>query len=128
MADTHPPAVLVVDDDSTIRSVIAELLLIEGYLVRTAANGREALEILRAWRPHVIVLDLMMPVMDGWAFRAAQRALPGALRDIPIVILSATRDVERHATELGAATAIPKPFDLDQVVATVAAIAGRPPR
>ena len=128
MADPHPPAVLVVDDDSTIRSVIAELLLIEGYLVRTAANGREALEILRAWRPHLIVLDLMMPVMDGWAFRAAQRALPGALRDIPVVILSATRDVERHATELGAATAIPKPFDLDQVVATVAAIAGRPPR
>ncbi|HET7036244.1 MAG TPA: response regulator [Thermomicrobiaceae bacterium] len=124
MAD--PPGVLVVDDDSTIRSVIAELLLVEGYLVRTAVNGRDALEVLRAWRPCVIVLDLMMPVMDGWAFRAAQRALPGALREIPVIILSATRDVERHAAELGAATAISKPFDLDQVVTTVAAIAGRP--
>ena len=54
--------------------------MLEGYEVRRARNGREALDILRGWLPRLILLDLMMPVMDGWAFRAAQRQLPGTPR------------------------------------------------
>lgn len=118
---TEPAGVLVVDDDPTIRSIIADLLDLEGYVVRTAENGQEALEILRRWRPAVIVLDLMMPVMDGWTFRAAQRELPGA-RDVPVVVLSAAREIRRHAAALDAAVALPKPFDLDQVAATIAEV------
>ena len=69
--------VLVVDDDLSIQGFLAEALADEGYGVRTAANGREALAILREWRPDLILLDLMMPEMDGWEFRGEQRALPG---------------------------------------------------
>jgi CheY-like chemotaxis protein len=66
--------VLVVDDDELIRDTLATALADEGYAVRVAADGRAALDSLHEWRPDLIVLDLMMPEMDGYAFRAAQRA------------------------------------------------------
>lgn len=116
--------ILVVEDEEGISRVVADLLSDEGYAVRTAANGTEALALLRAWRPDAIVLDMMMPVMDGWAFRAAQRALPNGLAAIPIVVLSAARDAAAHAAALGAAAAIPKPFDLDDVLTAVARALG----
>src|SRR5688500_15806012 len=58
--------VLVVEDDPQIREVIAEVLTDEGYAVQTAENGREALQRLHESRPCVMLLDLMMPIMDGW--------------------------------------------------------------
>ncbi|MBV9173586.1 MAG: response regulator, partial [Chloroflexi bacterium] len=63
-----PARVLVVDDEPVIREVVAEALEFEGYAVETATNGAEALAKVRAHAPQAIVLDLMMPVMDGWAF------------------------------------------------------------
>lgn len=66
----------VVDGDPDIRDVVADALADQGYEVRVAGDGRAALGVLAAWRPDAIVLDLMMPEMDGWAFRAAQHALP----------------------------------------------------
>ena len=66
--------VLVVEDDETLRTTVAEALEDEGYQVITATNGAEALRLVRAAEPDAIVLDLMMPVMDGRAFLEASRA------------------------------------------------------
>ena len=110
--------VLVADDDPSIQGFLAEALADEGYEVRTAANGREALAILREWRPDLILLDLMMPEMDGWAFRAAQRTMPDA-SDVPVIVLSATRDLAAKARDLEAAQVVSKPFDLEALLGTI---------
>ena len=111
--------VLVVEDEDTIGQVVADALSDEGYEVRRARNGREALELLRGWLPRLILLDLMMPVMDGWAFRAAQRQLVGEAADVPVIVLSGAREARARADELGAVEALSKPFDLGQVIAAV---------
>ena len=110
--------VLVVDDDEIIRGFVSEALADEGYEIRTAANGRRALDVLREWKPNLIVLDLMMPEMDGWTFRAEQRKLPDAA-EVPVVVLSAVRDLRAQAAALDAASALGKPFELDELLRTV---------
>ena len=89
----------------------------EGYAVRAAPDGRAALALLETWRPHLILLDLMMPVLDGWGFRARQLATPGA-EDLPVIVLSAARDMRVEA--LRPAAVVPKPFDLELLLNTVA--------
>ena len=74
---------------------------------------------MQEWVPDVILLDLMLPVMDGWAFREAQLKLDAPARDVPVIVVSATREFEVRTHELQAAAAISKPFELDHVVATV---------
>jgi len=120
----EPRRVLVVEDEDTIGLVVADALADEGYEIRRARNGREALEILRSWLPHLILLDLMMPVMDGWAFRTEQRRLDGPAGQVPVIVLSAAREARIRAHELGAVEALSKPFELDQVVAAVGRWAG----
>ncbi len=115
---------LVVEDEAGIRDALAAALVDEGYEVRAAGDGRAALAVLQRWLPHVIVLDLMMPVMDGWAFRAEQRRLD-ATRHIPVIVLSGARDVPASTRQLGVAAAIPKPFDLDTVLDRVGELASR---
>lgn len=96
--------VLIVDDNDDVREVLAFMVSTAGYNVETAADGREALEKLRASRPCVVVLDLMMPKMDGRAFRRAQLAEPdAAVRDIPVVCYSAATDLRQTADEMGVA-------------------------
>lgn len=115
-----PGYILVVDDDEAIREALAEVLEDEGYQVRSAANGREALRLLRsaAAAPAVILLDLMMPVMSGWDFREAQRQ-DAALASIPVVVLSADRDVAAKAASVQAQGYLPKPVSLDTLLDTV---------
>jgi two-component system response regulator MprA len=108
--------VLVVDDQEAIRDTLQTALDDEGYTVECAANGREALEVLARSKPCVILLDLMMPVMDGWAFCEAQRRSGD---QTPIVLLSAAGRLDEQARELCAAAFIPKPFDLDRVISTI---------
>jgi two-component system chemotaxis response regulator CheY len=108
--------VLVVDDDASIRELLSTALEDDGYEVVPAKNGQDALSVCERWRPDVIVLDLMMPVMDGWTFAKRMRERD----DIPIVVLSAANDLERHAKALGAAEVVGKPFDLDQLLPKVA--------
>jgi CheY-like chemotaxis protein len=111
--------VLLVEDDRWIREVLGEALLDEGWEARDAADGHEAIEVLATWRPDVIVLDLMLPGMDGWQFRAAQRAHP-ALAGIPVVVVSASRRAEETAAELSVAAIVTKPFDLPHLLHAIA--------
>src|SRR5258708_12754437 len=114
--------VLVVDDDPAIRGLVADALRGEGYAVALAAHGREPLDALRARRPATIVLDLMMPVMDGFSFiEACQREQLCA--DVPIVVISAVHDALKRIEQVNINTCIAKPFDLDHLDPTL----GPPP-
>lgn len=122
MSGGKPRRVLVVDDDEMIRSVLSEALTDEGYDTRTATNGLDALDLVDGWLPDVILLDLMMPQMDGWTFRQHQREHP-ALKDIPVVVLSARRDLSDQARMLEPAEIVAKPFDLDALLTLVERLA-----
>jgi len=116
-----PKVIMVVEDDPDIRDVIATTLADHGYDVIAVANGREALDQLRAAprRPAWILLDLAMPVMDGWEFRAAQQLDP-SLADVPVLVLSAQLDVHAAAERLAAAAWLRKPVDLRAMLRIVA--------
>ena len=120
-----PGRILVVDDDHAIRGFLSETLVDEGYEVRGASNGEEALATLAAWRPSLILLDLMMPIMDGWTFRARQLAEP-SLGDIPVIVMTAARSASTAG--LAAVTTFSKPFDLGALLSAVQGIVeARPP-
>jgi CheY-like chemotaxis protein len=113
-----PSPILIVEDDADLREMMAQLLTLEGFSPYAVSNGREALDYLRtSERPDVILLDLMMPVMDGWEFRRVQQSEP-ALADVPVIILSAL-DAAR-ADEVGGPTEfLKKPLDFDRLLALV---------
>ena len=113
---------LVIDDDPDILQTLGLCLSSEGYRVLMAANGKEALDILERERPSVILLDLMMPVMDGWQF-VAELDHRGQ-RDVPLLILSADRSVQGHAQQLRASGHLAKPFDLDELLGKVQQLTG----
>jgi len=114
--------VLVVDDDPDILQTLGLCLSSEGYRVLMAANGKEALDILDREHPSVILLDLMMPVMDGWQFVAELEHR--GWRDMPLLILSADRSVQGHAKQLRANAHLAKPFDLDELLGKVQQLTG----
>jgi CheY-like chemotaxis protein len=112
-----PVRVLFVEDEAGIRDPLGEALQEDGFEVVAAANGREALELLRNGpRPFAILLDLMMPVMDGWDFRREQLDDP-SLRDIPVLIFSASGfSPETIRLQFGDVELIPKPVPYGQLV------------
>ena len=121
--------VLVVDDDPQVRDMLVLALDAEGFEVQAAEDGRRALELLAEWRPHLILLDLMMPELDGWAFRARQLAWEDASA-IPVVVLSAGHNLRARVDALRAAAILPKPFSLETLLAvsrTLTASAGPAP-
>ena len=111
--------VLVVDDDRDLRDLLAAVLSSAGYDVLTAENGAAALSVLRTVLPDLIVLDLMMPVMNGWQFREAQMALPDYAR-IPVVCLSGHHAARQQANSLGIEASVVKPFEIDDLLQVVA--------
>lgn len=104
--------VLIVDDDPDIRDSIEELLRSDGLPSATAANGEEALRVLATRPVGVVLLDLMMPVMDG---RQLVEEMRHRSIDVPVILLSAGRDLRKVAAELEL-PAIEKPFDLDDLI------------
>ena len=111
--------ILIVDDDESIRQFIEMALTDRGYEVSTAEHGRAALERIAAGAPDLILLDMRMPVMDGWAFAQAYRAAPAP--HAPVVVLTAARDAEQSALQIVADAYLPKPFDLRSLHEVVAA-------
>ncbi len=109
--------ILVIEDDSDQRAVMVEALSREGHVVTDASDGVEGLQSARAHRPDLILLDLIMPTMDGWAFRAEQRRDP-RLADIPVILVSGCP--EEKAEDLEADAFLRKAYDLDEVLEFVA--------
>jgi PAS domain S-box-containing protein len=114
--------VLLVDDDPQIHRLIGTMLTREGYRVEHAAGGSQIVERARALRPSVILLDVMMPQVDGWTALGALKSEPD-LADIPVIIVSLL-DERPLGLSLGAAEFLTKPVDRSQLVATVRAYAG----
>jgi CheY-like chemotaxis protein len=108
---TGEQRVLVVEDDDALRDLLVALLTDEGFAVRGAAHGVEALEVLRDWACHVIVLDLEMPVMNGQDLlaRLRSRAAWGA---IPVIVTTSNHRATQRALSLGASAVLLKPFDI----------------
>jgi len=112
--------ILLVEDDPDARDEMASILRREGYDVVAVGDGQEALEMVRRETPALILLDLMMPVMDGFEFRVRQMQDP-ALAGIPIIVLSGGWDVQRKAATLGASACLQKPVDPSRLLAMVGA-------
>lgn len=111
---------LVVDDQPDLRELVAQLLQSNGYNVVLAQHGREALERLCEHCPDLVLLDLNMPVMDGWEFRVEQRRLVAPdLVNIPVLILTGADNADVHAATLEAVGVIEKPFDPDRLLHAV---------
>jgi CheY-like chemotaxis protein len=114
--------ILIVDDDPAIRRVVADILEMSSYGVREAANGAEALDDVRTSPPALVLLDLMMPVMDGWEFLRRCRSDQACGR-VPVAVMSAARDAGAISDELGASAFLPKPFELDDILTIVSRFA-----
>jgi CheY-like chemotaxis protein len=110
--DVKDRVVLVVDDDPAVRELLQDLLTSEGFIVVIAQHGAEAIARLHEGCPDVILLDLQMPIMDGWQFRSEQRRLADErLARVPIVVLSSELAAGDHALALNAEGVVPKPFE-----------------
>ena len=116
MADAD---ILVVEDDPTLAATVAELLELEGYPVTTVTNGVEALQAVARRQPRLVLLDMRMPVLDGWGFARMAREAGYQLR---IVIMSAAHDAHRWADEVGAAGHVAKPFEADELLAEISRV------
>jgi two-component system, chemotaxis family, chemotaxis protein CheY len=110
--------VLVVDDDPDIGEFVSLALSDEGYEVVTAPHGRAALTRVEERPPDLIVLDMRMPVMDGWEFARAYRERPGP--HAPIIVFTAARDAAERAAAIEANGYLAKPFSLDELLDAVA--------
>ena len=107
-----PKTILIADDDPTIIKLLQVNLEMEGYAVVCAFDGQDAVEKAEAQRPDLVLLDIMMPRMDGWAAREALAGIPG-LRETPVIFLSARAQQTdlRRGYEAGVAEYVTKPFD-----------------
>jgi two-component system, chemotaxis family, chemotaxis protein CheY len=106
--------ILLVDDDESIREFISQALAEEGYEVMIAAQGAAALALVDEGQPNLILLDLRMPVLDGWGFLEAYRGKPGP--HAPVVALTASHDKAASKLPPGVNAFIAKPFDLYELL------------
>lgn len=111
--------ILIVEDDLDIRDSLVELLEDSGYAVETASNGQEGLDVLQSSvTPDLILLDLMMPIKDGFAFRSEQLGMP-QFAQIPVIIMSADGQVKEKTAQTQCAAYIRKPLEIDYFLQTV---------
>ena len=108
--------VLVVDDDQAIREAVRDVLESIGVPVTTATDGAAALDKVLEEVPRLVLLDMRMPVMDGWAFA---RALRERGLTPPVVVMTAAADARRWASEIGASGVVPKPFAVSELISAV---------
>ncbi len=111
--------VLFVDDNPDLRETVQMMLDLAGYDVRCVENGKDALDAAAERMPAVILLDMLMPVMNGWECAAELRARYG--RDVPIVVVTAAEHAHVRAAQIGGvADVLQKPFDMDDLLRIVA--------
>lgn len=115
--DARRRRTLVVDDDRDIAELVRLALTDEGYDVVVATNGSAALEALLAAPFDLILLDMRMPVMDGWEFAQAYQAT--AEPRAPVIVVTAARDTAERAAEINADGFLAKPFSLEELFETV---------
>jgi CheY-like chemotaxis protein len=121
-----PKLILIVEDDVDLAQLSAEVLEAAGYRTAIAANGAEALNHLRTDnQADLILLDMMMPVMDGWKFREEQRKFP-ALTSIPVVVVTADGDARGKAASIEAEGHLAKPITIDKLLDEVERVCGLP--
>lgn len=124
--DSQPRHILVVEDDFSIRTLIEDVLSERGYSVAVAESGNEALIQIRARRPDLVLLDLMMPGMNGWTFL---RSRDHDLMRIPVLVVSAAgQSGIGEAQELGAPVFLAKPFDVETLLREVERLCEAPVR
>ena len=114
--------ILVVDDDKSIRQFIIMALTDAGFEVQGAVNGAEALALIRqdqSYRPQIILLDMQMPVMDGWKFLPYYREAVSAEEQAHIIVMTAAMTAARYATQIKADDYLAKPFTLDDLLRLV---------
>lgn len=115
--DVRKYSILVVEDDDDVAKLMDLALRSQGYSVRRAANGQEALSLLEAAIPSLILLDMKMPVMNGWEFSRRFRQIYDHV--VPVVVISAAEDTQARAEEIGAEGWIQKPVELRSLFAKV---------
>jgi CheY-like chemotaxis protein len=126
-APQETKSIMIVEDDYDVRDALVQVLEYEGYRVASAANGQEAIDRLRdGLSPGLILLDLMMPVMDGRQFRARQMEDP-SLAAIPVIIISADGRVDQKAAAMGVAAFLKKPIEVDSLLDLIARYCGAAP-
>ena len=117
--------VLVIEDDEVIRFLLVDVLEERGFGVHCASNGAEAIDMLESMRPHVIVLDLLMPVMHGWGFM--EEYVRQTDTPIPIIVLSVNPILPRSFDRLGVYRCMGKPFDVEELIEAVEEACGLVP-
>ena len=109
--------ILVVEDDAATREFVVQALVFEGYRVLAAADGQEALELVERHEPGLILVDVLMPRLDGITFAHLYQARPGP--HAPILVLTAALHPGAVAQKMSAAASLAKPFDLEELLALV---------
>jgi two-component system, chemotaxis family, chemotaxis protein CheY len=118
---TRAARVLIVEDDDGIRDLVDLVLTSAGYEILTATDGAAALQVVGTVHPDLVLLDMRMPVMDGWEFARRYRAGPAP--HAPIVVMTAARDAAQRAAEIDANGYLGKPFDMAELLALVGNLA-----
>jgi two-component system response regulator MprA len=121
---TDEATILIADDDEGIRELLRELLDSEGYRVQEATNGAEAIASIAANRPHAVLMDLMMPVVSGVEATAMIKRDPRTA-SIPVLAMSAGRNILALQNDIPADDFIAKPFELSTLIAAIAALISR---
>ena len=114
----QPKYILVVDDDDGIRKLVGEILRLEGHRVEMAGDGLQALTLMAVTRPDLILLDLIMPVMDGWTFLQHCRTDP-QFAHVPVLVMSTTSKLQETANTLGVQGVLCKPFELEELLDSI---------
>jgi DNA-binding response OmpR family regulator len=113
--------VLIVDDERAILTVLGIRLKVSGYDVVTASNGEEALDLVKSMRPDIVLLDVIMPGMDGFEVLEKLRAVS----ELPVIVFSARQENAQKALSLGANDFLAKPLDTDEMVRKIEGLLGQ---
>jgi len=119
------PRILIADDEPTLRSLLKTNLRLEGFETLTASNGEEALRVIREETPDVVLLDVMMPVMDGWQVLEELSKSNHRHTKVILITAKASTEAQLQGWELGCDEYLTKPFDLDDMIDRISEVVQR---